>query len=202
MSRALDRHKMRKAHRLLDHESYARGLDALSGDDAGQGSNWGGLVASLAQAGGEIADTQMKRQAAEKKAQDDKAAALKRENEIKDAELAAENARNVATGKANEARLAALKAQAEREAFGPLHVFSQQAKDAADAADAAARKAEAKLAALRAGAPGSHDAMAVFAQMQKQARDKGGMPLWGWIGLGILGAGGVGFLGYKVFHKK
>jgi len=198
MSNAINRARARQQYRRHENAMQVLGEDKGSSD----ASAYGNLIATLAQAGGEIASTQMKKQEAEKQAAADKAAQLKRENDTKDADLAAENARRIATGKMQEAQLASLKAGAEKEPYGPLHVAAQNAKNAADMADADARRLEAKAASLHAGMPGSPESMQALQVQAKNQKSSGEMPLWAKIGLGALGVGGVGFVSYKLFKRK
>lgn len=197
MSGAINRHRARNNYRR--HEA---GLELLGADDAGA-AGYANALAMLAQGAGEMASTQMAKQAAEKKAQDDKTAQMKKDNDLKDAELQADKLRAIAKGKANEAQLADLKAQSEKEPYGPLHQAALNAKNVADMADSEARKAEAKVAALKAGTSGSPESVQALQEQLKRQKDQGdGVPTWALVGGGVAGAGLLGWLIYKIFGKR
>jgi hypothetical protein len=161
---------------------YNKGLDALSGDDATQYAN---LAAMLAQGAGEIASNVEKKKAADKLLADQRAALP-----------AAKAARAAATSAANEAQIMTLKASAEQDPAGPLHVMALQAQTRAAQLDAEARELEIKAGLVTSTALTPQQ----LQQMQAGAHGRPwyeSIPWWGW-GLGVAGAG---FVGYKLLTR-
>jgi hypothetical protein len=181
MSR-MDRYRMKN--------KYSSGLDALSGDAETTQLATSGVAELLKNVGAVAAASQAKKEAAQKTAAD-KAAADAQAKKADDADKAAAEARNKATSAANDARLAALKAQQEKEPYGPLHLEAQKAADVAAMRDSEARNLEAKAAALHPGASSQFSLSETKASKSSLAGMFSVRNVA--IGLGVLVAGVVGY---------
>lgn len=161
MSRSMDKHRMVNR-------------DLVYGEAGSeQAKTYSNLLSALAQAGGEIASTQLK-------SKEDAAA-----NKEK---VAAQNAAKEARKKASMAAADALK---EQNPNGPLHAAAQKADNDAKVAEAKAAYYDSMSApSAQPGAkPGS-------------SAPSAGVPSWVWYAVAGVGVVGLGYVGYRLVSKK
>lgn len=185
---------------LIRNKGYESGMDALLGDAPAAGGGYGDMAALLARGVGEAVDTSQAKKAADAKSKTDKAASDKAKADNDIAVAKAQDARNAASQAASDASVAALKATAEQEPYGPLHVLAKQLTDKAAMLDATARQLEAKAGGIPGAVPGTPGAIPA-GYGTRGAPSSTGATL-GWVAAGTVGAGLLGLIGYKLLHKK
>jgi hypothetical protein len=179
-------------HRVA--EKYKDDLDYLIGD-ADTTRTATSALAELLSAGGSLyADKQAKDAAAAKDATDKaKQAAADKD---KNAALADYKAKSkLALDAQADAHTAQLIADTEKDPNGPLHTAAKKSADKAAQLAAVAAGAQDKLAYYDSG-------VLTSGGVDKSKGSKSSLPLWAWIVGGVVGVGGLGFVGYKLLGGR
>jgi DNA repair exonuclease SbcCD ATPase subunit len=167
----------RSVDRVRERNRARRG-DIIYGAE-GDAETYSKLAAMLATGAGEIASKVQAKQEAERRA-----------TAARDLEPKAQDARRRAQAKFDEARTAQMRAETEKEPYGPLHVQAQNLMREAQNLDAEARKLEEELARLRGQPLPSSFMQQPFGPAQQPWYER--VPWWGWmLGAGVAVGGGV-----------